>query len=291
MASVLLLVVGIMLQLASTTSGGPAPGCRTQCGDVEIPYPFGIGSGCAINSGFEINCNRTADGTEKPFIVNIEVLGISLPRGQTRVLNSVSTYCYNHTTGSMGDRTWSLDFSSWPYRFSDVHNKFVVIGCDTLGYMYNSKNRTGYTTACASVCASPGAVTNASCSGIGCCQNSIPKGLRRFDVFFYRVYNDSNSWQFNPCSYAALVEAETFSFSPDYITTTRFNDTYQGRQPLVLDWVIGDETCEVARNMPSYVCRSANSECVDSANGPGYVCNCSRGYEGNPYLPGGCTGK
>ncbi|KAM0931716.1 hypothetical protein ACQ4PT_000139 [Festuca glaucescens] len=291
MASVLLLVVGIMLQLASTTSAGPAPGCRTQCGDVEIPYPFGIGSGCAIKSGFEINCNRTADGTEKPFIVNIEVLGISLPRGETRVLNSVSTYCYNHATGSMGHRNWYLDFSSWPYRFSDVHNKFVVIGCDTLGYIYNSNNKTGYTTACASVCASPGAVTNASCSGIGCCQNAIPKGLRRFDVFFYRVYSDSNSWQFNPCSYAALVEAETFSFSPDYITTTRFNDTYQGRQPLVLDWVIGDETCEVARNMPSYACRSANSECVDSTNGPGYVCNCSRGYEGNPYLPGGCTGN
>ncbi|CAM0946542.1 unnamed protein product [Alopecurus aequalis] len=289
MASVLLLLgVGIMLHLASI-SAEPAPGCQTQCGDVKIPYPFGIGSGCAIKSGFEINCNRTADGTEKPFIVNIEVLEISLPRGQTRALNSISTYCYNATTRSMGDRTWYLDFSSWPYRFSDVQNKFIVIGCNTLAYMYNRNNRTGYTTACASVCASPGAVTNGSCSGIGCCQNDIPKGLRRYDVYFYTVYNDSDSWQFNPCSYAALVDTEMFSFSPDYITTKRFNDTYQGRQPLVLDWVVGDETCEVARNMTSYACHAANSVCVDSTNGPGYICNCAPGYEGNPYLSDGCT--
>jgi hypothetical protein len=194
----------------------------------------------------------------------------------------------------MDDSTWSLDFSSWPYWFSDVHNDFVVIGCNTLAYIYNDNNKTGYTTACASVCANPGAVTSGSCSGIGCCQNVVPKGLNRYDVKFNIVYNNnySDSWQFNPCSYAALVETKTFSFSSDYIVTKRFNETYQGRQPMVLEWVIGNETCEVARrNMTSYPCRSANSLCVNSTNVPGHRCNCSKGYEGNPYLPDGCTGK
>ncbi|XP_072149994.1 putative wall-associated receptor kinase-like 16 [Setaria viridis] len=32
------------------------------------------------------------------------------------------------------------------------------------------------------------------------------------------------------------------------------------------------------------MCRSANSDCVDSTNGVGYRCTCSQGYEGNPYL-------
>ncbi|CAL4956681.1 unnamed protein product [Urochloa decumbens] len=286
MASMLLIGVAIMLYLASI-SAQPAPGCKTHCGDVEIPYPFGIGTDCALGDGFEIKCNKTANG-EKPFIFNVEVLNISVSRGKTRVLNRISTYCNDASTGRMKRDQWWLDFSTRPYRFSNRDNNLVVIGCNTLAYIYNKYNRTGYTTACASVCESPSALTNGSCLGVGCCQNAIPKGLRRYDVYFYRVYNDSDSWQFNPCSYAALVETETFNFSSNYITTKRFNETYQGRQPMVLDWAIGNATCEMARNMSSYACRHRNSECVDSTNGPGYLCNCSSGYEGNPYVPDGC---
>ncbi|KAL6597930.1 hypothetical protein ACP70R_046735 [Stipagrostis hirtigluma subsp. patula] len=288
MASVLLLGVTTMLYVG-TISAQPAPGCQTHCGDVQIPYPFGIGTGCAIEKGFEINCNKTASGVEKPFIVNIEVLNISVSHGKTRVLNPISTYCYNPNTRTMNKSLPWLDFSEWPYRFSDVDNKFIVIGCNTLAYIYNKYNRTGYTTACASVCESPRALTNGSCFGVGCCENALPKGLTRYDVFFYYVYNDSSSLLFNPCSYAALVETETFSFSSEYITTKRFNETYKGRQPLVLDWAIGNVACNVAKNMPSYACRDRNSLCINSTNGPGYLCNCSKGYEGNPYLPDGCT--
>ncbi|KAL6626194.1 hypothetical protein ACP70R_029920 [Stipagrostis hirtigluma subsp. patula] len=288
MASVLLLGVTTMLYVG-TISAQPAPGCQTHCGDVQIPYPFGIGTGCAVEKGFEINCNKTASGVEKPFIFNVEVLNISVSHGKTRVLNAISTYCYNPNTRTMKKSLWSLDFSESPYRFSDADNKFIVIGCNTLAYIYNKYNRTGYTTACASVCESPRALTNGSCFGVGCCENALPKGLTRYDVFFYYVYNDSSSLLFNPCSYAALVETETFSFSSEYITTKRFNETYKGRQPLVLDWAIGNVACNVARNMPSYACRDRNSLCINSTNGPGYLCNCSKGYEGNPYLPDGCT--
>lgn len=290
MASMLLLGVAVMLYLAST-SAQPAPGCQARCGDVEVPYPFGIGKDCAIDKGFEINCNTTASGIEKPFIVNVEVLNISVSRGKTRALNKMSTYCYDRTTTTMEEDLWRLDFSEWPYRFSNTDNRFMVIGCNTLAYIYNINNRTGYTTACASVCASPRALTNGSCLGVGCCQNDIPKGLTRYDVKFYSVYNDSDSWQFNPCSYAALVESESFNFSSEYITTMKFNETYEGHQPLVLDWAIGNVTCDVARTIPSYACHDRQSLCVDSVNGPGYLCTCPKGYKGNPYLSDGCTGE
>nr|XP_045085592.1 wall-associated receptor kinase 5 [Aegilops tauschii subsp. strangulata] len=293
MAFLPLLVVAVMLHLAST-SAQSGPGCKTQCGDVDIPYPFGIGigTGCAIRD-FEIICRRTANGIYKPFLFvrNVEVLSISVPFSQVRVLSDISTYCYNTSTRSMVQKAWSLDFSRSPYRFSYLHNKLIVIGCNTLAYINNLGSTAKYTTACAAVCESPAALTNGSCVGAGCCQNDIPKGLRGYMFTFYDVYNNSNSTLFNPCSYAAMVETETFSFSSDFITTTRFNDTDDGRKPLVLDWVVGNATCEVARDMPSYACHSRNSMCVNSTNGQGYLCNCTDGYEGNPYLFDGCRGK
>jgi hypothetical protein len=289
MASVLLVLLSFVMSVGSI-SAQPALGCQTHCGGVEIPYPFGIGAGCAIDKSFEISCNKTIGG-ERPFISNVEVQNICVSHGKTWVLNRISTYCYNNSTRTMERDLWWLDFSRSPYRFSDVDNKLIVMGCNTLAYIYNRYNRTGYTTACASVCASPGALTNGSCLGVGCCQNAIPQGLTRYDVSFHPVYNDTNSSLFNPCSYAVMVETEAFSFSSAYITTKMFNETYKGRQPLVLDWAIGNVSCKVAENMPSYACRGVNHKCVDSTNGPGYLCNCSDGYEGNPYLHDGCTGE
>ncbi|XVF71368.1 hypothetical protein PTKIN_Ptkin12aG0031700 [Pterospermum kingtungense] len=53
------------------------PNCQSECGDVTIPYPFGIGDYCYITSDFFVHCNTTY-GPPKPFIGNNEVLNISL---------------------------------------------------------------------------------------------------------------------------------------------------------------------------------------------------------------------
>ncbi|CAM0952667.1 unnamed protein product [Alopecurus aequalis] len=292
MASVLLLgVIAVMLHLASISSAQPRHGCETHCGDIEIPYPFGIGVGCAIEQGFEINCSRTADGLERPFIGKHELLNIWVSRGQSRTLVGIPSYCYNSSSKQMVPYIWEFT-SDWPYRVSDVHNKFTSIGCNTLAYIYNTEGRKRYGTGCASLCGSPEDLTNGSCLGVGCCRSDAPKGLTRYYVYFYDAdwVDVANVWPFNNCSYAGLVETESFLFNSEYVTTTRFNDTYKGRQPLVLDWVIGNVTCEEARrNISSYACFSENTVCVDSSNGPGYLCNCSSGYQGNPYLYGGCT--
>ncbi|VAI20380.1 wall-associated receptor kinase 5-like [Triticum aestivum] len=277
MAPVLVLgAIVLMLNLASISSAQPHHGCKTRCGDVEIPYPFGIGAGCAIEQRFEISCSRTAaDGIERPFINYWEVLSISASSGQSRVLMFIPTYCYNSSTGEMDSYIWDF-YLVWPYRISNSQNKFISIGCNTIGYIYNTEKSTRYATGCVSVCGSPGDLKNGSCVGVGCCQNTVPKGLTSYHVYFYDVdYVDvSNSWHFNPCSYAMVVEAETFTFNSEYITTKRFNDTYEGRQPVVLDWVIGNAT---------YVneCEHTPSPCPESATCQntvgGYHCSCPFG--------------
>jgi hypothetical protein len=91
-----------------------------------------------------------------------------------------------------------------------------------------------------------------------------------------------------------LLEAAAFDFRTTYVTTDEFMAANANQVPLVLDWAIGNKTCQEARrNASAYACVSGYSECVDSkyGRGKGYLCNCSAGYDGNPYLLNGCQGK
>nr|CAB3446208.1 unnamed protein product [Digitaria exilis] len=188
--------------------------------------------------------------------------------------------------------SWDFNLRGTPYMFSNVHNKFTVVGCNTFAYIADDANGLGYQSVCVSTCHNLSDIADGSCAGMGCCQTAIPKGMDLYYSGFAQGFNTSQIWNFSRCSYAVLMEAEAFNFSTAYITTTEFNDTSSGQVPVVVDWAIrnGSMPCEVAKQKKegTYACLSDKSECVDSLNGPGYLCNCSKGYEGNPYLPDGC---
>ncbi|KAL5201144.1 hypothetical protein ABZP36_035498 [Zizania latifolia] len=119
---------------------GQRPGCPSKCGDVDIPFPFGIGPQCALqtqqtnNYDFNINCSSAYDGTRKPFFRGNEVTKISVPQGKAWMNINISTYCYDSSSGTMKSRSVSADFSDSPYWISE-DNKVVVIGCQTFAYM------------------------------------------------------------------------------------------------------------------------------------------------------------
>lgn len=299
------LAVVVTTLLVSTTwqQLASAAECQRRCGGVDIPYPFGIGRGCFLESpdmAFSLTCNLTAgDGntsTRRPFSGALELLDVRLGRGQVRVRNRISSWCGHNGTPSMASGGSQLLPSS--FRVSDAANRFTVIGCDALAYVGADADNGVigmYSVGCRSMCPSAARLANgSSCSGMGCCQAAVPPGLSRYQVWFEDELNSSSSGRgamSRPCSYAVLVEAAAFEFRTTYVTTGEFMEATGGQVPLVLDWVAGNQTCLEAKTQAAgYKCLSGNSECVDSRNGPGYLCNCSAGYQGNPYVLNGCQG-
>jgi hypothetical protein len=130
--------------------------------------------------------------------------------------------------------------------------------------------------------------TNGTCSGAGCCKADVPENQVYLEADFNEKYNTSTG-----CSYIVVMEEKAFNFSTTYNLGTTFFDDYKGQVTVVMDWMILLYTCEAAkRNRTSYACVGEESECVPvtATDGQGYRCKCRDGYQGNPYIKGGCTG-
>ncbi|XP_059631722.1 wall-associated receptor kinase 2-like [Cornus florida] len=278
-----LTVLGVIsAAMAAPRSGQAKPGCLDSCGNVSIPYPFGTNPGCYYDEEFLITCNNTFN-PPKPFLTDstIDVTNISL-NGQLNILQYIARDCYNQSGSQISHNVPSLQLSK--FRISSTKNKFTAIGCDTSAKIQAYLGENEYASGCMSICDSIDYVTNGSCSGIGCCQTSIPKGVSYYEVTLESYYNHKRVWNFSPCSFAFVVEEDKFNFSSNNLSDLENVE----KLPVVLDWAIGNETsCEDARKSSGYACKD-HSNCYEVDNGSGYRCSCFDGYNGNPYLPNGC---
>ncbi|KAG6624345.1 hypothetical protein CIPAW_16G020000 [Carya illinoinensis] len=281
-------VIGVILisQMAASAAVAAAPmakpNCPDRCGDVEIPYPFGTSKGCYLDQNYFINCTNDSSGkTRRPMYENVFLLNISL-EGHFEFSGYPASECYNKSGTLMDEMFYFVTtFGSISY----TQNVFVAVGCDTIAYLNATQNDGTFSMGCMSVCQDTNDVANGSCSGIGCCQVEIPKGLRNFSFQARSFSRHKGVWKFNPCSYAFVVKKDTFRFSTKYLHGLDMDDSTF--PIMVMDWGIRDETCEFARAKSDILC-GENSTCYDPDNGYGYRCRCNPGYGGNPYLPDGC---
>ncbi|KAJ1700647.1 hypothetical protein LUZ63_000426 [Rhynchospora breviuscula] len=297
MGAMMLIIIQVLLLISPSIPKSAAqsevitlPGCPNSCGGVLIPYPFGIGPKCA-KPGFELNCSTTNAGTSTPYLGNYTILNISLSSGLARVNMPVSYECYGNTTRTNLSFTYTVDWSGTPFQLNTEKNIIRAIGCNTLASLTIADSGNSYVgvTGCAPLCESLESLTNGNCSGIGCCQATIPETSNYFITSFSDLdayLNTSISYNFTRCGYSMLMENSEFYLKTSYITT---NELIGQNTSAVIDWSIGNTTCNIAQgNKSTYACRSENSFCLNSSTSHGYLCNCSDGYQGNPYLEGGC---
>ena len=289
-----LALVGLLLlpSAAAATAGQAKEGCLDRCGNVSIPYPFGTNEHCYLSRYFLVTCDNSSDthklllGELSPKRDNVQVLNISR-EGELRILNYISRDCRRDSSGEVDDLYSSVSrLRSGRFNISSTRNKFTMVGCDTFAWFEGQIGEEKYRTGCMSLCDSIADVQNGSRSGTGCCQTSIPDGLSAINLTLGSFNNYTEIWEFNPCGYAFVVEESQFNFSSNDLRDLKSKTEL----PMVFDWALDKETCQVDVNDQTNNACKGNSTCNKRITGWGYLCNCSEGYQGNPYLEPGCQG-
>ncbi|KAM3689167.1 hypothetical protein ACJW31_09G025800 [Castanea mollissima] len=251
------------------------PDCNSSCGNLKIPYPFGIGPHCYLDKLFEVVCNGTGSSA-KAFLTSIdkEVLqiNISYPTVQVQMPIIYSNGCRSSGSGA------ALDISGSPFNFSFNDNTFISVGCD------NFATITGLgpvVFGCKSHCNKSKIVEGTRCSGFNCCQSSyFPINQQEFHVEF-RSINESKVRDEKACKYAFLVDQNWLESNKPDPSSVQYWETV----PVVLKWAISMPT-NVSLNMFESLKKRLDVWCSfsDEANNS-FTCGCNYGYDGNPYLP------
>ncbi|XP_062163840.1 wall-associated receptor kinase-like 6 [Alnus glutinosa] len=260
--------------------------CQAICGDVSIPYPFGIGAGCYVDHWFEVVCNDSFS-PPKPFLSSfgLEVLNISLgdayrsSRSTVRVnYPTFSTRTYNSSS-----RKQNVELANSSFIFSQEKNIFVAMGCDNSASMGSSD---GSIIGCKqSSCDSSKVVINgSSCNGTNCCQTTIASDLNAFETTIDPISDPAVTKQ---CNSAFLVEEEWFRESCSLINMS----SIMSHVPVVLEWWILETSFntlpianKTAENTKAYYCDHYRYISASTKYKPSVACFCNWGFEGNPYL-------
>ncbi|CAL4985901.1 unnamed protein product [Urochloa decumbens] len=302
----------LWLLLAAAAAGSRSFLCQRRCGGVNIPYPFGMGDKSCFRQGFEIECRNKGSAGDVPVLVaktnmTIRVLDLSVAPPEARVLLPVAWQCFDPAGNITGSYYGDVNFNQHGvYRISNTRNELYVLGCNTLVYAKGVKIQGGrfeyaYYAGCVSAVNDTNDPKDGACAGLGCCHVEIPPGLTDTTM---SMWSDNGTWShanqsFCPCDYAFIVEQSNYTFRASDLLQSNNNRPMEtdSTMPLVLDWAIRGNTsisCAQAaatKHVDEYACRSSHSSCINATNGPGYFCNCTKGYEGNPYVVDGCQNE
>ncbi|XP_057765851.1 wall-associated receptor kinase-like 6 [Salvia miltiorrhiza] len=236
-----LLSCGITLSLGISLS---RPNCQEKCGDITIPFPFGISSKCSANASFTVICRNSTT----PFLssINMEALNISI-LGTVVVKQPVSAM---NCSAKLSTGHLPISLKGTPFTISARYNTLAVSGCKNSVWLL--ANETTTVGGCTSMCDANS--TETSCNGVNCCQTTLPPQLKELQ-YNYKTIEASNM---NDSSCGYVIPIEKIWLSNDYKS---FKGGKFGFAPLVLDWEFGEVT-----GYSNSVCKYSDDYCLSYPN-------------------------
>ncbi|KAF8081155.1 hypothetical protein N665_0902s0009 [Sinapis alba] len=281
----------LVLILASADLTASRSSCPSHCGNISIPYPFGIGKGCYLNEWFAIQCNNSTSGELVPYLpkINKEVVEIILPErnsfedaksyGSLRIKTNITSMgCSNSSDETKFGEP--LNFTGSPFTISRS-NILQAIGCN---YKATLTHLDPTVVGCISTCEPRKIGDHTSCHVDPSSEIEQVVGINMEEI-------SSNVKRKRGCRVAFLTEP--LAYREVKVTDPKW---FYNRQYVILQlrWAIQITNLSFINSLGCTMGYSSSSisPCICMNNTKDKIssvgCECHKGYTGNPYILGGC---
>ncbi|XP_024046954.1 wall-associated receptor kinase-like 8 [Citrus clementina] len=269
MAVLVLLQIILLLRPIEVSAQGP---CPSECGNVSISYPFGIGQRCYYDRSFEVICNYSSGNYPKAFlpgINNLELLDSVPYEGTIRV--NVPIISLKHSSNARG-----VNLSGSPLTFSARSNRFTAIGCDDYDTIdINNSTASG---GCLAI-ATCDPTSERSCYDFLCALAPDITQVFNPDLSYFYSQNISQK-----CWSVSVVEENWVGSK--YLENPRVLKQQARDIPALLDW--GEDIGHCAEAFSLYsttICGDGEYGCSITFSS-GYICRCRTTYRPDGFCAG-----